>query len=324
MLRLTSGHGKLRLIGSGKGLAMRIVVMFLWAVAVGLIGPRELASCKLPPRVAPTIFTVATPNKEFVVAVVESPDRYRRSGYVLDTTEARILDRYPRSGVYRVGTDPQLLWELPGWFDPLEVHSFFSRDGSVRLVLGNDSGLQFFADGELINKASRSELFSTPWRAGPAYCGGPAGLDVNGTSSGRKPSVAVTTNEGGRFVFDAATGALVSERGPRLMDHVGPTPEERELAGVISGFTDLATVPDLSAVALASYGRDGPFAIHDCSVEVRDEQWLARLASGEATILSDSYQAMWLVPWRSTLPIDVEVQGLARVSLPQSLNFAMY
>lgn len=276
----------------------------------------------MAPPMAPNIFTLSTPDVKFVLAVVESPDRYLRLGYVPDQAQNKILDTYPRSGVYRLGRTPQLFWEFDRLPRPWEIHSFFTSVDGVHLVLGDAGGLRFYRNGELIREVDRLELFSAPWRAGEMSCAGPANLDVKASSSGRQPEIVVNTDEGSRFVFSARTGALLFEQRPSARAAVAPSVEEEQLAALMSDFAALARSTQLGSLSYEWMSRFESTSLHDCWPESNDFAEIAEAANRQ--IEPDSQDAMWLVPWRAEVPVDGDILGLARIRLPQGTPFALY
>ncbi len=112
-----------------------------------------------------------------MLAVIESLDQYRWRGHVPGAQESRIRSLYPRSGVYRTGVKPAIVWELddfPEMFrylrcssDEQAVHSFFVRDERVYLVATSPEDLlRFYVDGELVSRVGQLDLMSAPWQSG--------------------------------------------------------------------------------------------------------------------------------------------------------------
>jgi hypothetical protein len=299
---------------------MRLVA-FVVAVSLAFtVGLSTLDACKLPPRVSPELSTIATPDAQYILAVVEPIERFRQ--FQPNDDEKAILERYPVSGVYRVGAAPELMWELEDWYNPPAIHSFFNNADGVHWVVGDPGGLRFYSNGDLVREVNRLELFSAPWRAGEASCVGPRDLDVKVSSTGRQPEITVTTDEGSRFVFAAESGVLVSERRKAALARVTPSVEEEQLVALISDFTALARSAQLGALSYEEARRFEPISLYDCSPENNDAAEIAEMANQQ--IEPDSQGAIWLTPWRAERAMDMDVLGLARIRLSQDRPFALY
>lgn len=162
---------------------MRLAAISLSVVILAAVCGDHLGACSFPHRPGPIEFTMATPDSEYVLAVVEPVDTAHQTAGAAGNGAISIRSLYPRSGIYRTGAAAELIWALDEFSelfrylhyhsDEEAIRSFFVRGGKSYLVVSSsDAVLRFYENAELVRRVTRQEVLSAPWHAGAV---GPCG-----------------------------------------------------------------------------------------------------------------------------------------------------
>ncbi len=218
-------------------------------------------ACQSPPKVRPTIFEETSEGGNYVMVVVESPEGYRNRGYEPTAQDQALLDKYPVSGVYRVGgSTEQPVWPIS---DRMSARWFFEEDDSVYWIDTSVKPFRVWKDGELIGGPDRKDAvkwFRSPW-TWREQCGGYSLYELEMTSGDAGRVIQLRTGEGTEFLYSATTGDEIDASVPQTLHARPATGSENEIAQLLARWSQLAEAGEYEEV-----GRD--FAKHNAEIVV--------------------------------------------------------
>ena len=122
----------------------------------------------------PYIYTLVTPDGEYILAMVQSPEPFAsRFGYETSPAELELLARYPTSGIYANDESAEMVVPIAQPFPESAVVALYAREEHVVLVARNSFGLTFFRDGR---EKVEVDGVNEEWGGAPWYASQAAGL----------------------------------------------------------------------------------------------------------------------------------------------------
>ena len=223
--------------------AVAIIALIGFSVSDGL-------ACSTPPKTRPTITERISEGGNYVMAVVESPDRYLNRGYQPTAEDQALLEKYPVSGVYRVGgSSEQPVWPLGNL---LGARWFFEEGDSVYWIETSVKPFRVWKDGELMGGPdwkNAVEWFRSPW-TWRDQCGGYSLYKLEMTSGDSGRVVRIRTGEGTEFLYSATTGEEIEANVPQPLPPQPATGGENQIAQILarwSQFAEASAYEDLSS-----------------------------------------------------------------------------
>lgn len=221
------------------------VFLALSSLSVGIA-----LACTMPPKARPTILEETSEGGNYVMVVVESPERYRNLGYEPTAQDQALLDKYTVSGVYRVGgSTEQPVWPIS---DRMSARWFFEEGDSVYWIDTSVKPFRVWKDGELIGGPDWKDAvgwFRAPW-TWREQCGGYPLYELEMTSGDAGRAIKLRTVEGTEFLYGATTGDEIKASVPQTLPPQPATGSENEIAQIVarwSQFAEARAYEDLSS-----------------------------------------------------------------------------